>query len=107
MIRDTLVRSSTDVLALNAFEVRFEHTSVPSPVRSYEQALDHVPTEEAPAHGSTLETETKRTSLKESERRLIMEAVRSANGNKTRAAAMLGISRQALCNRLRRMRSGK
>jgi DNA-binding NtrC family response regulator len=93
MVCDALVRSSTDVLSHDAFKLAFSRSSVPAST-------------EVPEHGSILEADAKLTNLKESERRLIMEALRSTNGHKTRAAAVLGISRQALCNRLRRMRCG-
>jgi DNA-binding NtrC family response regulator len=44
-----------------------------------------------------------RASQTRSARRLIEEALESAGGNRTRAAAALGISRQALLARLRRL----
>jgi DNA-binding protein Fis len=51
--------------------------------------------------------ERKPLTLKELEEQRILEVIKSANGNKTRAAASLGISRQALCNRLSRKRQRK
>jgi len=44
-------------------------------------------------------------SLREAEEALIDEALRRADGNQTTAARLLGVSRQALNNRLRRKRS--
>lgn len=45
--------------------------------------------------------------LKETEDSLIEEALRRANGNQTIAAELLGISRRALNNRLRRAKDNK
>ena len=45
--------------------------------------------------------------LKEAEDSLIEEALRRANGNQTIAAELLGISRRALNNRLRRAKDNK
>jgi DNA-binding protein Fis len=42
--------------------------------------------------------------LKETEQLLINEALQRANGNQTIAARLLGLSRRALNNRLRRAR---
>lgn len=43
-------------------------------------------------------------SVKEMERRLIMEALRSVNGNKTRAATILGITARTLRNKMKEYR---
>lgn len=43
--------------------------------------------------------------LREQEQRLIEEAMRRSDGNQTTAAALLGLSRRALNNRLQRKRT--
>jgi len=98
MVSDALVSSSTDSLSLDYFQRKTGCSYISSVMPSYEEAiplddLNHTP-------GS----EKKPQTLKELEDQLILEAIRSVNGNKTRAAAILGISRQALCNRLSRKR---
>ena len=101
MVSDALVSSSADSLSLDYFERKTGCSCVCSAAPSYDEAmpmddLNHIPG-----------TEKKPQTLKEFEEQLILEAIKSANGNKTRAAAILGISRQALCNRLSRKRQLK
>ncbi len=101
MVSDALASSSTDVLSLDYFERKTGYSYVSSAAPSHDEVmplddLNHTPV-----------VEKKPRTLKESEEQLILEAIKSANGNRTRAAAILGISRQALCNRLSRKRQRK
>jgi DNA-binding NtrC family response regulator len=100
MFYDALVRSSTDALSLGYFERRTGCSHVVTGVPSCDAARTFDDLNRAPV------VEKRSPTLKEFEEQLILEAIRSANGNKTRAAATLGISRQALCNRLRRKGRG-
>jgi DNA-binding NtrC family response regulator len=101
MVSDALVSSSTDTLAVDYFERKTGCSDIYSATPSNDEAmalddLNHTPV-----------VERKPLTLKELEEQLILEVIKSANGNKTRAAASLGISRQALCNRLSRKRQRK
>ena len=101
MLYDALVSSSTHALSLGYFERRTGCSHVVTGVPSCDAARTFDDLNGTPV------IEKRSPTLKEFEEQLILEAIRSANGNKTRAAAMLGISRQALCNRLRRKGRGR
>jgi two-component system, NtrC family, response regulator AtoC len=60
------------------------------------------PAEAAPAHGEIASPEALRSRADAIERERLSEALRACNGNQTRAAALLGISRRALIVRLER-----
>jgi len=55
------------------------------------------------ASAPDIEPRTEARALAEVEKHMIVEALRRANGNKTRAAAALGLSRTQLFRRLRRL----
>lgn len=101
MVSDALVSSSADSLSLDYFERKTGCSYVSSAAPSREEAMPFDDLNHTPV------AEKKLLTLKEFEAQLILEAIRSANGNKTRAATILGISRQALCNRLSRKRRCK
>ncbi|BBA71838.1 sigma-54-dependent transcriptional regulator [Geobacter sulfurreducens] len=85
MIYDAVSRHRSHVLSLDSFKEKIGYsTDLPSPAPDAEIIFpERLPTLEEGGH------------------RLVMEAVRRARGNQTLAAAMLGITRQALAKRLK------
>jgi len=91
MVLDAVSRHESGVLSMSSFVEKIGRGNTPAPDADSlnQQALrftDRLPT------------------LKQTENLLIDEALRRTNGNQTIAARLLGISRRALNNRLRRAR---
>jgi len=82
-----------------------EQAVVFCPGESLSAADIHLPDAALPVEGgpgSGGETQTLRKALEDPERRLIVDALRKTDGNRKRAAEVLGISRSALYEKLRR-----
>jgi len=105
MVNDAMVRHSGRLLSLDRFRAAvFDKLSPVKHLskRDTEESAD----ESATLSGSTIFGHLKRLpSIDEAETELIRESLKRSGGNQTIAAASLGISRQALNNRLRRSRS--
>ncbi len=98
MIFDAVSRHTSGVLALHSFREKIAQNSAPmesnqiGAMRAHEEERVLVFTERLPT-------------LEESEQMLINEALQRAGGNQAIAASLLGLSRRALNNRLRRAES--
>jgi DNA-binding NtrC family response regulator len=78
-----------------------------SPVKNLRTQLFPKKPETEPAAGNTVSPFSGFSvlpSIKEADQLLIQEALRRSGGNKSQAAALLGMTRQALGNRLRSMK---
>jgi len=72
-----------------------------------EGLLNHIGPKEATSHKNLVTFKDELPTIKEAEEELINEALKRADGNQTIAAQLLGISRNALNNRLRRSLDSK
>ena len=97
---DALICNPPDALSLEYFRQKLERPAVV--LKRMPAAVAGRPTR---ALGSGELRQEPIPTLKEAERSLMEEAIRLSGGNKTQAARLLGISRQALCNRIRRTRA--
>lgn len=104
MVNDALVRHRSGPLELDRFKgAVFERVSEGVPRSGSARGAA-----EAPAPGGPLfESFPSLPELKVAEAELVAEALRRAHGNQTLAAQTLGITRQALNNRLRRSRAAR
>lgn len=92
MVFDAVAQSKSNTLALNVFR---EHMAK---VRQAEARLN-----EGTSQGVPLTFATPLPTIKEATRMLVEEAMLRASNNQSTAAAMLGISQQALSRRLKKM----
>lgn len=92
MIFDAVSRHTSGVLALNSFREKILQNSV-QPLSAAVQGDEARPALDFPDRLPT---------IKQTEQMLIAEALRRADGNQSIAASLLGLSRRALNNRLRR-----
>jgi PAS domain S-box-containing protein len=108
MVYDALVSTPGDTLSPDHFNRRIAQAGTWPATRPSEGAAFPPQGTRAPSlpPGGPQAVQRGLPTLRECSDKLIEEAIRSAQGNKTRAAAILGISRQALCNRLRRRKRG-
>ncbi len=92
MIFDAVSRHTSGVLSMNSFREKISPESLAAENNAH-----------APETAPPLVTFAERLpTLAEAEQTLIAEALQRANGNQTIAASLLGLSRRALNNRLRR-----
>lgn len=97
MIFDAVSRHTAGVLAMNSFREKISQTSgtgSPPGATSLPRVESETP--------NALSFSERLPTLAEAEQLLIQEALRRADGNQTIAASLLGLSRRALNNRLRR-----
>jgi len=92
MIFDAVSRHTSGVLSMSSFREKI------SPHHAAPEKNVHTPETEPPL----INFADRLPTLDEAEQILIAEAMQRANGNQTIAASLLGLSRRALNNRLRR-----
>jgi DNA-binding NtrC family response regulator len=97
MVYDAVSRHRSGVLSMESFREKI------APRQNEGRPLSHSPTEPSPAPAEIIFPDRLPT-LKEIEQILIEETLKRAGGNQTIAAQMLGVTRRALNNRLRRSR---
>jgi len=97
MIFDAVSRHSSGVLSMASFKEKI------TPEQSAHQTMQTEEAEPVQMEDKRLLFSEPLPTLKETEAILISEALRRANGNQTIAAQLLGLSRRALNNRLRRV----
>ena len=99
MIFDAVSRHKRGVLSMKSFEAKIGHPDLTS--RADEAGNGQ---ENPLPFTDLLPTLDQLPALKDAEQSLIMEALKRSDGNQTIAARLLGMSRQALHNRLSRAR---
>ena len=99
MIFDAVSRHKRGVLSMESFKTKIGHRDLPSQVDNAENGRENpLP------FTDVLPTLDQLPPLKDAEQLLIAEALKRSDGNQTIAAQLLGMSRQALHNRLSRAR---
>jgi DNA-binding NtrC family response regulator len=91
MVYDAVARHSSGTLSMQVFQEHISQNT--SPTSASSTALDELGGDALPTNFPT---------LRDAELKLIEEALRRAQGNKTLAAKMLGLTRQALTSRLKK-----
>ena len=95
MIYDAVSRHSSGVLSMESFRERI----IAGQKQDYEGAVHE---QESPATEGEIIFRDRLPTFKETQKMLIAETLKRAGGNQTVAARMLGMTRRALNNRLRR-----
>ncbi|OSM05151.1 putative two component sigma54 specific Fis family transcriptional regulator [Magnetofaba australis IT-1] len=101
MVWDAVARHGGGVLSMNSFRDAIEKSGAPVPVTTHAESIS-----EPSSDGLFTQIESL-PSLKETENLLVDEAMRRAGDNQGIAAGMLGITRSALNQRLRKRREAK
>ena len=99
MIFDAVSRHKRGVLSMKSFKAKIGHQAVVGQVGTNETDREN-----ALPFTDLLPTLDELPALKDAEQLLITEALKRSDGNQTIAARLLGMSRQALHNRLSRAR---
>ena len=99
MIFDAISRHKRGVLSMKSFKTKIGHRDLPSQVDNAENGREN-----SLPFTDVLPTLDQLPPLKDAEHLLIAEALKRSDGNQTIAAQLLGMSRQALHNRLSRAR---
>ena len=99
MIFDAISRHKRGVLSMKSFKAKIGHQNLASQDEDTENGRESLF-----PFTDVLPTLNQLPTLKDAEQLLIVEALKRADGNQTIAARLLGMSRQALHNRLSRAR---